>query len=104
MRPILVLMTLSILLTPALGQPKPANPDPATPAITAPNSKNNAGAPAAGANSFTEGQAKSRLDSSGFSNISGLAKDAQGGWRGKGTKDGRTTDVSVDYQGNITPR
>jgi len=49
-------------------------------------------------------QAKSRLESNGFSNVSGLTKDAQGVWRGKGTKGGKTVDVSVDYQGNMTPR
>ena len=36
----------------------PANPDASTPAVAHPNA-NNPGAPAAGANSFTEGQAKS---------------------------------------------
>ena len=61
-------------------------------------------APVAGANSFTEGQAKSRLEDNGFTNISGLAKDPNGVWRGKGSKGGKSVDVSVDYQGNITPR
>ena len=58
----------------------------------------------AGANSFTEGQAKSRLEDNGFTNVSGLAQDANGVWRGKGTKGGQSVDVSVDFQGNVTPR
>lgn len=104
MRAVLALAASVALITAAVAQPKPANPDPSTPAVTAPNSPNNPGAPAAGANSFTEGQAKSRLEGNGFSNISGLTKDQQGVWRGKGSKGGKTVDVSVDYQGNITPR
>jgi opacity protein-like surface antigen len=104
MRAFFALAASVVFITAAAAQPKPANPDPATPAVTTPNSPNNPGAPAAGANSFTEGQAKSRLEDSGFSNISDLTKDQNGVWRGKGSKGGKSVDVSVDYQGNITPR
>jgi len=104
MRGFIALAALAALLTSAVAQPRPANPDPSTPAVTTPNSPNNPGAPAAGANSFTEAQAKSRLESSGFTNVSGLKQDAQGVWRGKGTKAGQIVDVSIDYQGNMTPR
>ena len=104
MRFFLVLVASAALLATASAQQPAANPDASTPAVTTPNSPNNPGAPAAGANSFTEGQAKSRLESNGFTNVGSLTKDAQGVWRGKGTKGGRTVDVSVDYQGNITPR
>ena len=45
-----------------------ANPHPSTPAIANPNG-NNPGAPAAGSNSFTEAQAKSRIESAGYSNV-----------------------------------
>ena len=54
-----------------------------------------------GANSFTEGQAKSRIEGAGLSNVSGLAKDDQGIWRGKATRDGKNVDVGFDYKGNI---
>lgn len=104
MRLIIFLAASAALLTPALAQTRPANPDPSTPAVTAPNSPNNAGAPPAGANSFTEGQARSRLETGGFTNVGNLSKDAQGVWRGKGSKAGQFVDVSVDYQGNILPR
>ncbi len=104
MRAFFALAASVALITAAHSQPKPANPDPATPAVTTPNAPNNPGAPAAGANSFTEGQAKSRLEDNGFSNVSDLTKDQNGVWRGKGSKGGKTVDVSVDYQGNITPR
>ena len=80
-----------------------ANKDAQTPAVST-TSGNNAGAPAAGANSFTEGQAKSRIEAAGYSNVSGLAKDKDGVWRGKGTKAGASTDVGLDYQGNIVAK
>ena len=81
---------------------QPANPKGDTPAVNAPNSPPNPGAPITGANSFTEGQAKSRIESNGFSNVAELRKDDQGVWRGKATKDGRTVAVSIDFQGNVT--
>ena len=45
-----------------------------TPAVKSP-SANNPAAPVAGANSFTEGQAKSKIQASGYTNVSGLKKD-----------------------------
>ena len=60
-------------------------------------------APVAGANSFTMAQAQKRLEDHGYTQVSALAKDTNSIWRGQAMKDGRTTDVSVDYQGNITP-
>jgi putative membrane protein len=59
------------------------------------------GGPASGANSFTEGQTKSRLESQGYSNVSGLTKDENGVWRGKAMKDGKSVDVSMDFHGDI---
>ena len=55
----------------------------------------------AGANSFTEGQAKSRIENMGFANVTDLKKDDNGVWRGRAMKSGQTVDVSVDYQGNV---
>jgi putative membrane protein len=57
--------------------------------------------PVAGANSFTEGQAKSRIESQGFTSVSGLAKDDQGIWRGKAMKDGKNVTVSLDFHGDV---
>lgn len=78
----------------------PANHNPSTPAISNMDS-NNPGAPAAGANSFTEGQAKSHIEGAGYSNVTGLAKDGDGVWRGKGMKSGKSVNVGLDYQGNV---
>jgi hypothetical protein len=81
----------------------PANPDASTPAVAHPNA-NNPGAPAAGANSFTEGQAKSRIEAAGYSNVSSLVKDKDGVWRGKASKAGTAVDVALDYQGNVVSK
>jgi hypothetical protein len=78
----------------------PANHKPSTPAIST-SSDNNAGAPAAGANSFTERQARSRIEAAGYSHVTRLVKDKDGVWRGKGRKGGARRDVGLDYQGNI---
>ena len=104
MRKIVLAAAIVALAFPAAAQQKPAAKDTDTPAVNTPNSPPNPAAPVAGANSFTEGQAKSRLETNGFSNVSGLQKDANGVWRGKASKGGRTVDVSVDFQGNVTPK
>lgn len=65
---------------------------------------NNPGAPVAGANSFTEGQARDRIQDKGFAQVTDLKLDGKGVWRGKGMKDGKSVDVSMDYQGNVVPK
>lgn len=60
-----------------------------------------AGAPVPGANSFTEGQARSRIEDAGFTGVTDLQKDDQGIWRGKATRGGAPADVAFDFQGNI---
>ena len=72
-----------------------------TPAVKSP-SENNPAAPVPGANSFTEGQAKSRIEAAGYSDVSGLTKDANGVWTGSAKKGGQSTTVKVDFQGNVT--
>ncbi len=58
-------------------------------------------APVAGANSFTENQARSRIEERGYSQVMDLKKDDKGVWRGMATKDGKPVQVALDYQGNI---
>ncbi|UCI10676.1 DUF4142 domain-containing protein [Mesorhizobium sp. B1-1-8] len=79
---------------------KPAAADTGMPAVkTASTPK--PPAPVPGANSFTEGQAKSRIEDAGYTDVSSLSKDDQGIWRGQAKRDGKNTSVSLDYQGNI---
>ena len=87
----------------AFAQNPPAQSGPNNPAVNT-KGTNNSDRPVAGANSFTEGQAKSRIESSGYTNVSGLKKDDNGVWRGKAMKDGKSVDVSLDFQGNVITR
>jgi hypothetical protein len=93
---------LALMASSAIAQSQnpPANPGPGNPAVNT-TGANNPGAPVAGANSFTEGQAKSRIEGSGYSNVSDLKKDDSGVWRGKAMKDGKSVSVSLDFQGNV---
>jgi hypothetical protein len=72
-----------------------------TPAVKSP-SENNPSAPVPGANSFTEGQAKSRIEGAGYTDVMGLAKDNNGVWTGTAKKGGNSVNVKVDFQGNVT--
>ncbi len=60
----------------------------------------NAAEPARGANSFSEGEARRRLESTGFGGVGSLTKDDGGVWRGTATKDGQAVQVWLDYKGN----
>lgn len=80
----------------------PAAQEPGNPAIND-TDQNNSATPVEGANSFTEGQAKSAIEAKGYTDVGMLAKDANGIWRGMASKDGQQTEVSVDFQGNVNP-
>lgn len=54
-----------------------------------------------GENSFTEGQAKARIESAGFTNIGTLTLDKQGIWRGTASKGAMTVNVGLDFKGNV---
>jgi hypothetical protein len=100
MKNIIIGLTVALLSSTALAQNPPAKSGPGNNAINSSDQKNS-NAPVAGANSFTEGQAKSRIEEAGFAGVTGLEKDDNGVWRGKATKGGATTDVSIDFQGNV---
>lgn len=59
------------------------------------------GAPLAGANSFTESQAKDRVVAHGISMPASLVMDDKGIWRGTAMQDGKSVTVAVDYKGNV---
>jgi len=118
MRPMLLgLALLGATALPALAQTTPA-PATAPATRTAPPRdaadsnaavRNDAGprtadAPAPGANSFTEGQARGRIEAAGYSGVAGLEKDDQGIWRGRAMRNGAQASVALDYQGNVTAR
>jgi hypothetical protein len=78
----------------------PAHDKPNNGAVNS-SSENNSNAPVAGSNSFTQGQAKSRIEQAGYSDVSDLNKDDKGVWRGTASKSGTKSDVSLDFQGNV---
>jgi hypothetical protein len=95
---------LALLATGAAAQNQnpPAKDGPQNSPINTDSSSNRqVNAPVAGRNSFTEGEAKSRIERMGFANVSDLKKDDDGVWRGRAMKNGQLVDVSVDYQGNV---
>jgi opacity protein-like surface antigen len=87
MRPYLILAAVAVLVTPAAVAQQPNTPQQQL---------------EPGANSFTEAQAKSRLEAAGYTNIEGLKKDDQGIWRGTAMKDGKRVNVALDFRGNIS--
>ena len=103
MRKLLLTIAIVAIAIPAMAQQPspPANRNANTPAVNTPNSPPNPGAPVAGANSFTEGQAKSRIEAHGFTSVGQLKKDRDGVWRGTATQSGKSVKVSVDFQGNV---
>jgi opacity protein-like surface antigen len=74
-----------------------------TPAVATPDSKN-ATAPVEGANSFTEDQAKSRIEKAGFTDVKNLMKDDKGIWMAAGMKDGKAVNIALEYQGNVVAK
>jgi len=68
---------------------------------TATTTRTETAPPLPGANSFTEEQAKTRIEEAGFAQVSALTKDDSGIWRGSATKDGKSVGVALDYQGNV---
>ena len=54
-----------------------------------------------GANSFTEGQVRSRLQEAGFKDIQGLQKGENGIWRAQVQHMGQQMTVGLDFKGNV---
>ena len=101
-RSILIICVGLLVATAASAQNPPAQSGPGNNAVNS-SGQNNSDAPVAGRNSFTEGQAKSKIEQAGYDNVSDLQKDDNGVWRGKASKGGSSTQVSVDFQGNVNP-
>jgi hypothetical protein len=99
-RSTLMVCAALVVSTSAFAQTPPAQSGPNNNAVNS-SGQNNSNAPVAGRNSFTEGQAKSKIEKAGFTNVSALKKDDNGVWRGKANKGGSSTDVSVDFEGNV---
>ena len=102
MKALLIAATISAMVAgSAYAQTQTPQTSPPPTAPSAPRVAPDAGAPLPGANSFTESQAKARIEQQGYVNVTGLAKDSEGVWRGTATKDGRSHNVAIDFRGNI---
>ncbi len=87
----------------AIAQTTPDTNSTTPPAVaTGSGDTNTMAAPVPGKNSFTQAQARRRLEKHGYTQVSALKMDNASIWRGTATKNGKTVDVAVDYQGNIT--
>ncbi len=84
----------------ASAQNPAAQSGPNNNAVNSPG-QNNSASPVAGRNSFTEREAQSAIEKAGYTNVTELKKDDNGVWRGKASKGGSSTQVSVDFQGNV---
>ncbi|MBM7045711.1 PepSY domain-containing protein [Rhizobium lusitanum] len=87
-------------LTAVAQTPATPSTDANTPAVATPSTKNPT-APVAGRNSFTEAQAKERIEKAGYSGVTALKLDDKGLWQSNAMKDGKSVSVTLDYQGNI---
>jgi hypothetical protein len=101
-RPLLLIAATILLASGSATAQQPAKSGPNNNAVNS-SGQNNSNAPVAGRNSFTEGQAKSKIEEAGYTNVTTLKKDDNGVWRGKAKKGGAASDVSVDFQGNVNP-
>lgn len=93
-------LLLSTASSTAFAQTTPS-PDGNTPAVATPDTVNPT-APVEGSNSFTESQAKERIEAAGYTELSGLKLDDKGVWQASAMKDGKSVAVAMDYQGNVT--
>jgi hypothetical protein len=75
------------------------NPSPASGTV-----EGSSALPVAGAYGFIESQAKSRLESSGYKNISGLEKNNSGNWRGQAEKNGLPSAFNCSARNNLSSR
>lgn len=86
---------------PSTAQTAPAPTAQSAPPPSSTSEKATAGATANVAPITTAAQAKSRIESSGFTNVSSLMKDRAGIWHGTAMKDGMPVRIALDVQGNV---
>jgi ABC-type Fe3+-hydroxamate transport system substrate-binding protein len=99
MRTILTIAAVAALAAACAPDSEKTNPAVATDEAVA---QREATAPAAGANSFTEGQARDRIIAAGYTDVTALAQAEDGTWRGSALMSGQSQSVVLDYQGNVT--
>jgi major membrane immunogen (membrane-anchored lipoprotein) len=108
-------MAVAATLLVACGQPDNTNAEVSDttngPVVSAPAAPGNAAVDTtpttgdmgttAGANSFTEAQAKGAIETAGYTEVSELTQGEDGVWTGRAMKDGKAASVTVDYKGSV---
>ncbi|MXP64893.1 hypothetical protein E0493_16190 [Roseomonas sp. M0104] len=90
-----------VIAPPAADMPQTRTQGRAEPNATGTDNPPTTAMPVAGANSFTEGQARDRIAAAGYTDIQGLKKDEQGVWRGQAMQNGQRVDVGLDFKGQV---
>lgn len=99
MRTLFALAAMAAIASGCAPESDKTNPAVATEGATAERAET---APAMGANSFTQEQARERATAAGYADVGTLTQAADGTWQGAAMKDGASVTVVVDYQGNVT--
>ena len=95
------IVTLATLLA-AAGVANAQTTTPSAPSATTPPSSGSATMPGSGsAGAMTQTSVKSKLEASGYSNVTNLKQDSTGDWTAKATKGGKQVAVSVDAKGMV---
>ena len=89
-----MVLSLAVLALAACSPPAETTTTPDTINVETP-----APAPAPTVIMITEADARSRLETAGYTNITGLMQNADGTWTATCTKDGQTTTVTVNDSG-----
>lgn len=96
-------LMMSVLATSAYAQDTTNSDAGNTPAVSTQDA-NNPGAPVEGENSFTEDQARQRMEDAGYTGIKDLKLDDKGFWNASGMKGQSAVQLVLDYQGNVVAR
>lgn len=92
------MFSAAVLLAAAAACSPPAEaPAPVEPAIVEPVAP-----PAPVVITLTEADARARIESAGYTNVTGLTQDTSGTWTATGTQNGATINVMIDPAGNVT--
>jgi hypothetical protein len=99
------IVTLATLLA-AAGVANAQTTTPSSPSATTPPSPGSTTMPGSGsaggsAGAMTQTSVKSKLEASGYSNVTNLKQDNAGNWTAKATKGGQQVAVSIDSKGMV---
>jgi len=98
------IVTLATLLA-AAGMANAQTTSPSAPSATTPPSSGSSttmpGSSGGAAGALSATAVKSKIEASGYTNVTGLKQDADGGWSAKASKGGQQVAVSVDSKGMV---